>query len=58
MKQKVTAKGEGKRVCVPGVPEFIATADSEASDAKSPRFEDITGTEIPWDAPSGVGTTP
>ena len=43
---------------MPGIPEFIATANSEASDAKSPRFEDIAGAEIPLDAPSGVGTAP
>jgi len=28
LQQKVTEKGEGKRVRVPGLPEFIATADS------------------------------
>ena len=39
MKQKVTAKGEGKRVRVPGIPEFIATTDSEASDVESPRLK-------------------
>ena len=42
---------------MPGIPEFIATADSEASDAESPRFEDIAGAEVPRDAPGGVGTT-
>jgi len=47
MKQKVTAKEEGKRVRVPGILEFIATADSEASDAESPRFEDVVGAEVP-----------
>jgi len=36
LKQNVTEKGKGKRVRVPGILEFIATADSEASDAKSP----------------------
>ena len=41
MKQKVSTKGEGKRVRVPGISEFIATTDSEASDAEIPRFEDI-----------------
>jgi len=58
LKQKVTEKGEGKRVRVPGLPEFVATADSEASDAESPCFEGVTGTEVPADAPGGVGTTP
>jgi len=43
---------------VPGVPEFIATADSEASDAQNPRFEDIAGAGIPRDAPGGVSTAP
>ena len=33
-----------------GIPEFIATADSEASDVESPRFEDVTGAEILTDA--------
>ena len=46
LKQKVTAKEEGKRVRVPGIPEFMATADSEASDAESPRFEDVAGAEL------------
>ena len=41
MKQKVTIKEEGKRVWVLCIPEFIATADSEVSDAESPRFEDV-----------------
>ena len=58
MKQKVTVKGEGKRVRVPDIPEFIATADSEASDAESPCFEDVTCAEAPAGAPGGVGTTP
>jgi len=58
MKLKVTAKREGKRVRVPGIPEFITTAGSEASDAKSPRFKDVARAEIPRDAPGGVGMTP
>jgi len=41
LKQKVTEKGEGKRVWVPGLPEFVVTADSEASDVESPRFEGV-----------------
>ena len=53
LKQKVTAKGDGKRTRVPGIPEFIATADSEASDAESPYFEDVAGAEVPTDAPDG-----
>ena len=43
---------------MPGIPEFIATADSEASDAESPRFENVVGAEVPTDAPGWVGTTP
>jgi len=31
LKQKVTERGEGRLVCVPGLGEFFATADSEAS---------------------------
>jgi len=58
LKQKVTEKGEDKRVQVPGIPEFIATADSEASDAKNPRFEGVACAEVPADAPGGVGTAP
>jgi len=57
MRQKVTAKEEGKRVWAPSIPEFI-TADSEASEAKSPRFENIVGAKVPTDAPGRVGTTP
>ena len=37
LKRKV--KSEGKRVRVPGLREFIAVDDSEASDAGSPCFE-------------------
>ena len=38
--------------------EFVATVDSEASDAESPHFEGNTGVKAPPDAPSGVGTDP
>ena len=58
LKRKVTEKGKGKRVRVPGLPEFVATADSEAFDAKSPHFEGVAGAEIPPNAPGGVGTAP
>ena len=58
LKRKVTEMGEGKRVRVPGLPEFVATIDSEASDAESPYFEGVVGAEIPLDAPGGVGTAP
>ena len=30
LKQKVTERGKGRRVCVPGLGEFVATVDSEA----------------------------
>ena len=46
MKQKVTAKGEGKRFRVPDILEFMANTDSEASDVESPRFEDIAGARL------------
>jgi len=36
MEQKVTDQEESKRVRVPGLPEFIAIVDIEASDAESP----------------------
>ena len=39
LKRKVTEKGEGRRGRVPGLGEFFATVDIEASDAESPRFE-------------------
>jgi len=43
---------------VPGIPEFIAATDSEASDAESPHFEDVAGVEVPHDVPGGIGMTP
>jgi len=43
---------------VPALGEFITTADSEASDAKSPRFEGDAGAGVPPEAPGGVGTAP
>ena len=58
LKRKVTERCEGRRVRVLGLGEFVATADSEASDAESPRFEGDAGVEIPPDAPGGVGTAP
>ena len=58
LKRKVTEKSEGKRVRIPGLEEFIAVDDSEASDAGSPRFEVDTGAEAPAAASSGVGTGP
>ena len=58
MKQKATEQEEGKRVRVPNLPEFIAEIDNEASDAESPHFKDVDGTEVPQDTPGGVGTTP
>ena len=43
---------------MPGLPEFVATADSEASDAKSPHFEGDASTEVPPDVPARVGIAP
>ena len=43
---------------MPGLLEFFATADSEASDAKSPHFEGDAGAEVSSDTPGGVGTAP
>ena len=51
-------RDEGRRVRVPGLPEFVATADSEASDAESPHFEGDAGAEVLPDAPGGIGTAP
>ena len=42
---------------MPSIPEFISTANSEASNAESPRFEDVACTEVPRDVPGGVGMT-
>ena len=39
MRRKASEREEGKRVRVPGLEEFIAVEDSEASDAGSPCFE-------------------
>ena len=43
---------------MPGLSEFVAKIDSEASDTKSPHFEDVAGAKVLWDTLSGVGTTP
>ena len=43
---------------MPRLGKFVATADSEASDAESPRFKGNAGAEVPTDAPGGVGTAP
>ena len=56
LKQKVTEKSEGKRVRVPGLREFIAIDDSEASDVGSLHFEADTCAEAPAAASGGVGT--
>ena len=41
---------------MPGLLEFVITADSEALDVESPRFEGIAGAEVSADAPGGVRT--
>ena len=43
---------------MPDIPEFIFTTDSEASDAESPRFEDVVGAKVPRDVLGGVGMAP
>jgi len=43
---------------VRGISKFITTADSEASDAESPRFEDVAGVKASTDAPDRVGMDP
>ena len=43
---------------MPGLGEFIATADSEVSDAESSHFEGNAGAEVSPDAPGRVGTAP
>ena len=58
MRQKASEKKEGKRVRVPGIEEFIAIDDSEASDAGSPCFEAGARADA-READSGVaGTAP
>jgi len=47
LKWKASEKKEGKRVRIPGIEEFVAVEDSEASDAESPRFEVGAGAETP-----------
>ena len=58
LKRKVSEKKEGKRVWIPGIREFIAVDDSEASDAESPRFEAETGAETPAAGSGVMGTAP
>ena len=58
LKRKVSEKREGKRVRVPGMEEFVAVDDSEASDAESPRFEAETGAGTPAAGSGVMGTVP
>ena len=58
MRQNVTELDQEKRVQVPGLPEFLAEAGSEASDAESPHFEDVTGDGAIRGAPSEAGIAP
>jgi len=58
LKQKAGEQGQGKRVRVPGLLEFLAEAVSEASDIESPRFEDVDGGEAAPEATSGAGKAP
>ena len=43
MKQKAVKQDQEKRVRVPGLLEFLDEAESEASDAESPQFEEVGG---------------
>jgi len=58
LKRKASEKREGKRVRVPGIEEFVAVDDSEASDAESPRFEAGTGADTPAAGSGVMGTVP
>jgi len=58
LRRKASEKREGKRVRVPGIEEFVAVDDSEASDAKSPRFEAGTGAETPAAGSGVMGIAP
>ena len=58
LRRKASEKREGKRVRVPGIEEFVAVDDSEASDAESPRFEVRTGAETPAAGSGVMGTAP
>jgi len=63
IKRKASERKEGKRVRVPGIEEFIAVDDSEASDAGSPCFEagmgaDTRGADTHGTDSGVVGTAP
>ena len=58
LKQKVSERREGRRVRVPGMEEFVAVDDSEASDAESPRFEAEAGAGTPAAGSGVMGTIP
>ena len=55
---EVAEQGQGKRVRVPGLPEFMAEAGSETSDAESPRFEEVVGGEAAPKAASRAAKAP
>ena len=57
LKRKASDKREGKRVRVPGLEEFIAVDDSEASDAGSPRFEMGAGADTHAAGSGVMGTS-
>ena len=58
LKRKASEKKEGERVRVPGIEEFFAVEDSEASDAESPHFEAGAGAETPATGSGVIGTAP
>ena len=58
LRQKASDKREGKRVHTPGIEEFVAVEDSEASDVESPRFEVGAGAETPATGSGVMGTVP
>ena len=56
LKRKVSERRKGRRVRVPGIEEFVAVDDSEASDAESPRFEAEAGAETLATSSGVMGT--
>ena len=53
LRQKAIELNQEKRVGIPGLPEFLAEADSEASNTESPHFEDVIGDRATQEAPIG-----
>ena len=53
MKQKVSGLDQGKRVRVPGIPEYLAEVGSETSDAESPNLKKVIVVKLPRKPPVG-----